>query len=201
MEQKHFLCRIFCVFISAQPGCVHQGRNLYESATSVDILKFRPISLPFVAGTKIEVRQGAFGSSSHDEPGNEYSWDFAVPLGTPILAADSGTVMDVWQPEGGSGCDAAFANAAHNVKVQHVDGTVAQYVHVKAIVARGQKVARGERIASTAANGWLCYPHLHFGVYASVDQLYHSPQRHTIPIFFEGIGDGVARKGAKYIVP
>lgn len=144
-----------------------------------------------------EVTQGAFGSESHDEEGNEYSWDFAVPKGSDVLAVEAGVVIDVHTPKGQSGCDPAFARNAHNIKVEHQDGTVAQYVHIEPLVARGSRVAAGQLIARTAINGWICQPHLHFGIYRSRDHLYDSPQRQTIPLYFEQVPGGILRKGFK----
>jgi murein DD-endopeptidase MepM/ murein hydrolase activator NlpD len=124
-----------------------------------------------------------------------------VHEGTRVLAAEAGVVIDVWTPGGGGGCDPRYANAAHNVKVRHADGTIAQYVHVAALVKTGQKVSVGETIARTALNGWICKPHLHFGVYASDKQLYSSPERRTIPVSFEGVAGGIVLQGSRYVVP
>lgn len=182
-------------------GCAHSFSNPYESAVILEASKFKHLSVPFRSGTRTKVRQGAFGASSHNEPGNEYSWDFEVPLGTPVMASEGGMVIDVWKPVGGGGCDAKFSNAAHNLKIQHSDGTVAQYVHITTDLKPRTTIQRGQVIAHTAENGWICYPHLHFGVYASQDRLYASPRRQTVPIFFEGISDGIAREGEEYVVP
>jgi murein DD-endopeptidase MepM/ murein hydrolase activator NlpD len=182
-------------------GCVHIGQSPYESSAANEALAFKHLPIPLPSGITTKVRQGAFGTSSHNERGNEYNWDFEVPFGTPVLAAESGTVIDVWQPEGRGGCDAKFSDAAHNLKVEHSDGTVAQYVHITTELKAGASVRRGQIIAHTEENGWICYPHLHFGVYASRDRLYASPHRQTIPIFFEGIQDGIAREDEQYVVP
>jgi murein DD-endopeptidase MepM/ murein hydrolase activator NlpD len=183
-------------------GCGGGARsNAYESATAEERARFEQLPIPLPSGTSTSVAQGAFGASSHRDLGHEYSWDFEVPFGTPILAAEAGVVIDVWTPPGGGGCDASFAHAAHNVKVRHADGTVAQYVHVTSAVENGATVTVGETIAHTAQNGWICYPHLHFGVYASDDELPSSARPRTIPILFAGPPDGLAREGERYVVP
>jgi murein DD-endopeptidase MepM/ murein hydrolase activator NlpD len=146
------------------------------------------------------VTQGAFGSASHDEPGNEYSWDLAVPYGTEVLAAEAGEVIGVWTPGRGGGCEARWADAAHNIKIEHRDGTVAQYVHVEPRVAVGARVARRQVIAVTAHNGWICRPHLHFGVYRSRETLYDSPRRETVPLRFRGVPGGRLLEGREYRV-
>jgi murein DD-endopeptidase MepM/ murein hydrolase activator NlpD len=185
------LCLAGSVLIS---GCALFG-NPYTRADQEEINLFKHTRLPLSTTQVFEVTQGAFGSQSHNEDGNEYSWDFAVPLGTDVLAVEGGLVIDVHTPAGGSGCDPQFAAAAHNVKIEHQDGTVAQYVHVTSLVARGSRVAAGQVIARTADNGWLCRPHLHFGIYRSREHLYDSPQRETVPLFFEQVPGGILRQG------
>lgn len=182
-------------------ACLQRG-NPYESATPAEVARFKKLPLPLPPGTRTRVRQGAFGRSSHHEAGNEYSWDFEVPLGTPVLAVGDGEIVDVYTPAGGAGgCDPRLAASAHNVKLKLGDGAIAQYVHVESLVRRGDRVTRGQVIARTANNGWLCYPHLHFGVYASQRNLYASPDRRTLPIAFEGVPGGIVREGERYLVP
>jgi len=105
--------------------------NAYEKATSSDVASFKQVRIPLPSGVSFIISQGAFGKNSHDEKGNEYQWDFDVPYGTEVVAAASGRVLAVWEPHEGGGCDPKFSGAAHNIKVVHDDGTVAQYVHVE----------------------------------------------------------------------
>lgn len=184
-------------------GCARGARrraNPYEGAPAAQVARFKRLPLPLPSGTRTRVRQGAFGQSSHAEPGNEYSWDFEVPFGTAVLAVGDGEILEVYQPSVG-GCDPRFAASANNVKLKLADGSVAQYVHVDSQVEVGQRVAAGQVIGRTGRSGWLCYPHLHFGVYASERQLYASPDRRTVPIYFEGLPGGVAREGRRLRVP
>ena len=161
----------------------------------------KKIVIPFKSGQKFIVTQGAFGTASHNEKGNEHSWDLSVPYGTQVSSVDSGTVIKVWEPNKGGACNPKFSNLAHNVKIEHSDGTVAQYVHIKSKVKEGQKVKRGQVIAITANNGWICNPHLHFGIYQSKDHLYSSTKRKTIPLSFIGIRKGKLKEGLSYISP
>jgi murein DD-endopeptidase MepM/ murein hydrolase activator NlpD len=181
-------------------GCARRGGNPYERASPAIADGFKHLPLPLPSGTRTRVRQGAFGRSSHREPGNEYSWDFEVSYGTPVLAVAGGDILEVYQPSVG-GCDPRYADRANNVKLRLADGTVAQYVHVDSLVEVGQRVTAGQVIARTAHNGWICYPHLHFGVYLSERHLYGSPDRRTIPIHFEGVPGGIVREGRTYAVP
>ncbi|MBI2602337.1 MAG: M23 family metallopeptidase [Deltaproteobacteria bacterium] len=192
---------VFITVTVSMTSCITNSANLYETAKPLQIAHFKQLPIPLPRKTITTVRQGAFGKSSHNEPGNQYNWDFETPLGTPVVAAEDGVVIDVWKPNRGGGCDAAYAAVAHNIKIEHTDGTVAQYVHIDTPLRSGDRVAKGQTIAHTAVNGWICYPHLHFGVYASRNNLYSSPARKTLPIYFLGIPDGIAREGDSYIVP
>ncbi|MBF0363715.1 MAG: M23 family metallopeptidase [Oligoflexia bacterium] len=173
----------------------------YESVSITTKQSFKKVFLPFSPGTRFLVSQGAFGKSSHSEPGNEYSWDFDVPFGTSVLAVEDGIVIDIRKPNAGSGCNYKFSDVAHNINILRQDGTVAQYVHINSKVKVGEHVKKGDIIAVTAENGWICRPQLHFGIYRSVKTLYNSPNRETIPLFFEAIPDGIACEGKEYVVP
>jgi murein DD-endopeptidase MepM/ murein hydrolase activator NlpD len=172
--------------------------NAYESG---DPARYKRVGLPLSSGTAFVISQGAFGRASHSEKGNEYQWDFDVPYGTRVVAVEAGVVIDVWEPDGGGGCDAKYSNDAHNVKVRHADGTVAQYVHVDSRVRVGETVQRGQTIAATAENGWICQPQLHFGIYRSERTLYSSPQRESIPVRFDGLPSGLAKERLRATVP
>jgi murein DD-endopeptidase MepM/ murein hydrolase activator NlpD len=171
--------------------------NPYEDANTDEINSFLKVLLPIPPNTSFLISQGAFGEQSHDEPGNEYSWDFDVPYGTSVTAVADGEVIEVWEPNLGGGCDPKFSDLAHNVKVKHKDGTVAQYAHTKSLVQTGDQVRIGQKIAVTEKNGNICVPQLHFGVYKSEKHLYTSPNRRTLPLFFIGIPGGLAKTGTR----
>ena len=184
-------------------GCSSlQKNNPYEAATLLQANQFKRTRLPFPPRTNFLISQGAFGRQSHIEQGNEYSWDFDVPLGTSVVAVEDGKVIDVWEPNLGGGCDEKYNNTAHNIKVQHEDGSVAQYVHVASQIKLGEEVREGQVIATTAVNGWICQPQLHFGIYRSKDQLYNSTHRETLPLLFDGLPkQGLAAPGISGTVP
>lgn len=183
-------------------GCTNKFiHDPYSSATANESAQFKHVVFPFASGVSLNVRQGAFGKSSHNELGNQYSWDFQVPFGTEVHSVENGVVIEVWQPQKGGKCSSDYSSFAQNIKIEHADGTVAQYVHIKTNLKIGNKVQKGEIIALTDKNGWICYPHLHFGVYSDRKHLYDSTERKTIPLTFEGATDGLAVEGKTYIVP
>jgi murein DD-endopeptidase MepM/ murein hydrolase activator NlpD len=82
--------------------------------------------------------------------------DIAVPEGTPIKAAENGVVIYA-----GNGLE-DFGNT---VLVRHEDGVVTVYGHADTIkVSRGDKVKRGEDIATAGNTGNADTPKLHFEV-------------------------------------
>lgn len=191
---------LFILIVLFFVGCASPSKkkNPYEDATSSEMLSFLKVHIPFEAGTRFTISQGAFGTASHSEPGNEYSWDFDVPYGTDVTAVADGKVIEVWQPEKGGECDPRFASLAHNLKIEHRDGTVAQYVHIEILVKNGDVIKTGQRIAKTAKNGWICQPQLHFGVYKSKDHLYSSDHRQTVPLLFIEIPGGRALPAPRF---
>ncbi|MGV8937107.1 MAG: peptidoglycan DD-metalloendopeptidase family protein [Allorhizobium sp.] len=82
--------------------------------------------------------------------------DISVPSGTPIKAAENGVVIYA-----GNG----LKELGNTVLVRHDDGTVTVYGHADALsVARGQKVQRGQTVATSGMSGNIKRPMLHFEV-------------------------------------
>jgi murein DD-endopeptidase MepM/ murein hydrolase activator NlpD len=182
-------------------GCHPARANPYESAPPAVVAGWKRVKLPFRSGTHLLVSQGAFGRDSHHQSGIEYRWDFDVPYGTPVVAVDGGTVTAVVEPHQGGGCDAKYSEVPNSLRVEHADGTVAQYTHVDSRVAVGQRVAEGDVLGVTGMSGFVCTPQLDFLVYRSEDTLYASPRRESIPLRFEGLPRELAIEGVSAVVP
>jgi hypothetical protein len=81
--------------------------------------------------------------------------DIANSIGTPIVAAADGVVIDAG-PTAGYGAW---------VKLRHADGTVTLYGHVNTwVVTVGERVMAGDQIATIGNRGNSTGPHLHFEV-------------------------------------
>lgn len=82
--------------------------------------------------------------------------DFATPVGTPVLALSSGTVIFAgW--EGGYG---------NKLEIQLWDGTVAWYAHNSSLkVSAGQTVTPGQVIAASGNTGHSTGPHVHLEIH------------------------------------
>ncbi|MFK4145517.1 M23 family metallopeptidase [Streptomyces sp. NPDC004065] len=86
--------------------------------------------------------------------------DFAVPIGTEVVAAHGGTVVKAGPYGGGDG--PAYGNA---IVIKHANGQYSQYAHLSRIdVKVGQVVATGQHIALSGNTGNSTGPHLHFEI-------------------------------------
>jgi murein DD-endopeptidase MepM/ murein hydrolase activator NlpD len=96
--------------------------------------------------------------------------DIAAPIGTPISAALSGTVLatgntDIYHDSRGNQC----YSFGKWVMVKHGNGLNTMYAHLSQIsVTAGQSVATGQLLGYSGMTGYATGPHLHFGVYVSV---------------------------------
>ncbi|MFD3654460.1 M23 family metallopeptidase [Streptomyces sp. 24-1644] len=89
--------------------------------------------------------------------------DFAVPVGTKVEAAHTGTVVKAGPNGGGDG--PAYGNA---VVIKHSNGKYSQYAHLSQInVKIGQTVKTGQKIALSGNTGNSSGPHLHFEIRTS----------------------------------
>jgi len=122
--------------------------------------------LPFEQGHSYPVTQ-AFGTklTSHNNRENLYAVDFAMPIGSPIVAARGGVVIDVTLTHEEGGYDIRFLDKANTIAIVHDDGTVAEYAHLSrgpALVKPGQRVSAGTLLGYSGNSGYTSGPHLHF---------------------------------------
>lgn len=112
------------------------------------------------------VAQGWGGGFSHNDDENHHAVDFAADIGTPVLAARAGTVMQVESDFDKASLSAErFGGRANFVRILHDDGTMAVYAHLKVegvTVRIGQRVRRGQTIGLSGNTGFTTGPHLHF---------------------------------------
>ncbi len=123
--------------------------DLPISIQDVEIGQFYwPVGGP-TGGQISEMMYGYGGYYGHD------GIDIAAPYGTPIIAADSGTVIySGWL--GGYG---------YCVKIDHGNGIQTVYGHASYLhVNTGEKVTQGQQIADVGSTGYSTGNHLHFEV-------------------------------------
>ena len=120
-----------------------------------------PYILPFAAGETFKTGLTNCSSSFHSagRP-DQYAFDFDTPIGTPFIAARSGTVFEVVEdaPSNGGG-------VGNYVSIDHLDGTYGLYYHSPQDgidVEVGDEVKQGDVLGITGQSGLAGYPHLHF---------------------------------------
>ncbi|MDH3521237.1 MAG: M23 family metallopeptidase [Myxococcales bacterium] len=143
--------------------------------------------MPFGGAQPRSVSQGYGGSASH-QGAAQYSLDFAMPWGTPVLAARAGTVVNIIDSDVAGVLRKTSHDRANRVEVLHADGTLATYAHLRhgAIVSLGQWVDTGDPIGFSGDTGFSGGPHLHFMVWKRLSDLSMA----TLPVRFH---DGTAR--------
>ncbi|MFG1172303.1 murein DD-endopeptidase MepM [Erwiniaceae bacterium CAU 1747] len=82
--------------------------------------------------------------------------DFALPVGTPVLAVGDGEVI-VAKRSGAAG---------NYVAIRHGRQYMTRYMHLKKLLVKpGDKIKRGDRIALSGSTGRSTGPHLHYEVW------------------------------------
>ena len=85
--------------------------------------------------------------------GDHRGIDFAVPVGTPVVAAHAGTIVEVRESP-------SYGNM---IRIRGNDGIDTLYAHLSSFgVQQGQQVAAGQQIALSGNTGRSTGPHLHF---------------------------------------
>ena len=101
---------------------------------------------------------------------NHKGLDIAAPYGTPIYAAESGTVTET-----GTGWNGGYGNA---VKISHDDGNITYYAHMSSIAINyGDYVVKGQLIGYVGSTGSSTGNHLHFEVRAG--SYYENPENYV----------------------
>lgn len=123
-------------------------------------------ALPFSKGSAVNVSQGYHGGMSHKGL-SAYAVDFPIPVGTPIYAAREGIVVGAEGSNNLGGASPEYRKFANYVIVEHSDGTMGNYYHLKqggAVVKIGEKVSKTQLIGYSGNTGYSSGPHLHFSV-------------------------------------
>jgi murein DD-endopeptidase MepM/ murein hydrolase activator NlpD len=128
--------------------------------------------LDFNCGTKTYDTSAGYNHAGVDLVTWPFAWKMVDLNGVEIIAAAAGQII----AKGGSQFDRSCTNndnVWNAVYVQHPDGSVALYGHMKknSLTTKivGDMVAEGEFLGIVGSSGNSATPHLHFEVYASID--------------------------------
>jgi murein DD-endopeptidase MepM/ murein hydrolase activator NlpD len=150
--------------------------------------------LPYASGAGRKVLQGYKGPWGHQGLA-EFSYDFEMPIGSPVVAARSGEVVHLVEHHK----DGTRKPGEENVVViKHADGSFARYYHLTTggVLAKiGDRVERGQPIARSGDSGASAGPHLHFDV---TKLCFEWGTCQTIPIEFDGVTENPLKPGSIY---
>lgn len=134
----------------AKDRVVYVGVKEYPSTTPTGTFIW-PIQQKFVITSEYGLVRDGFESSGEYHLGI----DIGVPRGTPIYAADGGTVTYAGE----------FGTYGLHIRILHENGVETYYAHMRSIdVKVGDKVYQGQKIAEVGTTGRTTGPHLHFEV-------------------------------------
>ena len=141
---------------------------------------------PFPLGLRFPISQGFDNEVTHSQPPNQYAVDIVMPIGTPILAARAGTVMDMEDDFHGAAQKERYLTRSNQIRILHDDGTMAVYAHLQPNslkIRQGAAVARGQWIANSGNTGYSNGPHLHFVIQLNAGMALESlPFRFVTPM-------------------
>ena len=116
--------------------------------------------------------------------------DYGCPKGTPVYAAESGTVTIY---DGGYGDGYYGSNDGYGwrnyIDIVHGNGYKTRYAHMSTgrfVVKTGTKVERGQLIGYSGNSGNSSGPHLHFGLYLNGNKVYPEPYIKTTNGYHSG---------------
>ncbi|MCI6854671.1 MAG: peptidoglycan DD-metalloendopeptidase family protein [Firmicutes bacterium] len=156
----------------------HNGVTVDREDLSVETIK-KPVNKIVVKGTKAvpakkgtgtfmrPVNVGVYAGYGMRWGRMHYGLDYAAPTGTPIYAADGGTVTS-------AGWSGAYG---YTIVIDHGANKKTLYAHCSRLfVSAGTKVYKGQHIAAVGSTGRTTGPHCHFEIFingANVNPSYY----------------------------
>ncbi|MFP5223061.1 MAG: M23 family metallopeptidase [Acidobacteriota bacterium] len=140
-----------------EPGRGSQDRETWEKLKGFDQETQTYLHGPrWPANGKIN---SPFGDREPPAPGASSfhkGLDISNPVGAPVVASESGEVINVSPDKTGGG--------GNTVQVRNRDGSISVYHHTKPSVSVGQKVYSGDVVGNTDLSGVSTGGHVHYGI-------------------------------------
>ena len=199
-QARRSMSVLFLSYLCAvMTGCADQAVTQSEACSGYPEPQASPYVLPYTQGDTHPVIQE--NCAPQRAPWTHfgamrYAYDFGMPIGTPLVASRSGTVIFVRDQ---------FTDEQHRqeqgnaIVVLHEDGSSALYGHIThrgSKVKPGDRVEQGEVLALSGNSGESPTPHLHFQVNACAD----FSKCPSIPVSFrnEASSSTSLKKGQSY---
>lgn len=124
--------------------------KIVERGTIIPPTYIKPLS-----GGRLSSGFGARSAPTAGASSNHRGVDWATPIGTPVVASNTGTVVTAGWVSG----------YGYAVYINHSDGRQTRYGHLsKVLVKVGQTVTQGQQIALSGNTGRSTGPHVHFEI-------------------------------------
>lgn len=178
---------VLCLFTSCT---VLQNNGFVSRSAALMKEHCHVYRLPFETGKRFRMVQGYESLFSHF---GDYAVDFAMPIGTAVVAARGGVVVFVRESDTAGGASRKYVGTGNGIMVKHSDATYAHYWHLRhngASVALGDTVREGQEIGRSGNTGFTAFPHLHFEVTRTPKK-----SESDFPVLF------LTEKGPKFLQP
>ncbi|MFZ6741973.1 M23 family metallopeptidase [Undibacterium sp. JH2W] len=164
-------------FVQGDPSARHDANISYQ--------------IPFIADQGFQILQAADGPQfTHLTVATRYAVDINMPMGTAVVAARAGHVVEVVSQFADNGkAEPEYIDMANYVRILHDDGSWADYFHLlqnSSQVQPGMRVQAGQVLALSGNSGYSATPHLHFHV-----QLNQNGTIISLPFHFRNSHDGI----------
>jgi murein DD-endopeptidase MepM/ murein hydrolase activator NlpD len=139
-----------------------------------------PWCLPYAAGSVYTVTQSYCSMGSH---AGRFAYDFDMPMGTEVLAARGGEVVELRENWSDDDTQGGHENV---VILRHDDDTLSLYIHMR---ERGVLPELGDYVPQGGLLGWsgrsgTFAPHIHFQVCLRGGQCSTGTNEVTLPVNF-----------------
>jgi hypothetical protein len=200
------LWRIVLLLVVAGGACADDPAEPHQPQTRSECMALAqfgdpdasPYCLPYAEG-----QQFVLGQSYCSEPSwshhLRFAYDFLMPIGTEVLAARGGEVVELrehWTDEDTTG------GHENMVSLRHADGTISIYMHFThngVAVDLGEIVPRGGLLGWSGSSGdTQGTPHLHFQICLRSGKCSWTTEEITLPVNFQNaIGSLDANRGLR----